>query len=240
MARARARIYRFGALVALLLLATVALSALTHPAGAQQLPDGDDEPSCSLFPTRLGVGEWFFTNRRDFTITLQIVRADGEVVFDGSLAGGESTPIFALTPNTVIHWAGGTYHVTAYDLVNCLDLEGPLPTTTTVAPPTTVAPLTTVPDTTPFSVPPETTTAPPTPTSSAAPTTAAAETLAPVTEPVAVAGVVVAREDVPADEAVAVARPLPTTGFPVGLVALGAGAVIFAGLTCLAVSRRPA
>ena len=33
---------------------------------------------------------------------------------------------------------------------------------------------------------------------------------------------------------------LPATGFPVGLAALGAAAVIVAGLTCLAVSRRPA
>jgi len=134
------------------------------------LPDGDDVPSCSLFPTRLGPLQWFFTNLSDFPITLQIVTTSTGgltgpvgtqiVVFDGTLGGGESTGIFTLTPDTTIHWAGGTYHLSAYDFVNCLAEEGGGTTTTG----TILTSSTTTPSiTTPFSVPPgSSTTVPPT------------------------------------------------------------------------------
>jgi hypothetical protein len=147
------------------------------------LPDGDDIPSCSLFPTRLGFGRWFFTNRRDFPITLSIITrsTDGisapigtEVtVFDGTLGAMQSTPEFILTPDTTIHWAGGTYHLSAYDFVNCFEQEGittTTPITTPFSVPTTI-PITTtqtVPSTT---APSTTTTAPPTTTSTQPPTT---------------------------------------------------------------------
>jgi hypothetical protein len=245
---------RLSAFVALLVLITLGATALPHPADAQTtpttvaantpgtLPDGDDIPSCSLFPTRLGVGQWQFTNRRDFTITLQIVTTSvggltgpvgsQTIVFDSTLAGGESTPVFTLTPDTVIHWAGGTYHVSAYDLVNCLEEEGPLPTTTTE-----------VPVTTPLSVaPPPTTTAAP-PTSApldVAPTGAAAETLAPTTTaPVAVEAVTVSQGNLPvaAARSTPAAEPLPTTGFPVGLAALAAVTIALIGLALMAISR---
>src|SRR3954463_13018627 len=92
---------RLGALVALTVAITLGAAALPHAAGAQTattverntpgtLPDGDEVPSCSLFPPRLGLGRWVFTNTKDFAITLQIERADGEVVFPfGELQGGQ-------------------------------------------------------------------------------------------------------------------------------------------------------
>src|SRR4051812_6664454 len=190
MAHTRARATGRSALGALMVGVLLALLAGAVPAGAQNgptLPDGDEIPSCSLFPTRLGFGRWQFTNTKDFAITLQIERADGEVVFPfGELQGGQSTPEFVLTSDTVIRWAGGFYHLSAYDFVNCLDLEPPpddvvLPTTTTLPPPTTLpAPATTVADVATTASPESTT------------TTAAPEPEA-EPEPVAVAGVVVTR-----------------------------------------------
>jgi hypothetical protein len=113
-------------------------------------------------------------------------------------------------------------------------------TTPSTAPPTTAPPVEPPPTTAPLAEPPASTAPTTEATGTLATETVATETVAPVTPPVAVQGVVVAREDTAPAAVVNHGAPLPTTGFPVGLAALGAVAVILAGLTCLAVSRRPA
>ena len=243
---------QFGAFSALVVALALGFSAFTPPAGAQAaptpttvaantpgtLPDGDDIPSCSLFPTRLGLGRWVFTNTKDFAITLSIITrsTDGisapigtEVtVFDGTLDGGESTPEFILTPDTTIHWAGGTYHLSAYDFVNCLELEPPgddivLPTTTVPAPVQQSIP---VESTTSTTAPADTST-------SEAPTS----TLADV--PVTTAAVAVEAVDLAyRSVATTTPAPLPTTGFPVGFAALVGVTLILFGLAGLAIARH--
>ena len=96
-----------------------------------------------------------------------------------------------------------------------------------VVPDTT--PLSVAPDTTPLSVAPETTTttAPPADSAPASSTTEASPPAA------AVQGVVVSQGEV----AAAAAKPLPATGFPVGLAALGAVMVVLIGLALLAIAR---
>ena len=95
-----------------------------------------------------------------------------------------------------------------------------------VAPDTT--PLSVAPDTTPLSVAPDTTTtAPPADIAPASSTTEASPPAA------AVQGVVVSQGEV----AAAAAKPLPATGFPVGLAALGAVMVVLIGLALLAIAR---
>ena len=241
---------RFGAFVALLVTITLTVGALAHPSGAQQLPDGDDTPSCSLFPTRLGFGRWVFTNTKDFAITLQIERADGEIVFPfGELQGGESTPEFVLTRDTVIRWAGGFYHLSAYDFVNCLDVEPPgpdvsLPTTTTAptptqssTPPDTTAPPTTAPPADVEATTPPPATEAPTTEPSPCPGPAGAVTDERCVAPVAVEAVAITSRSA-TDAATAAQASLPTTGFPLGLVALAGAVVALSGLAVLAIARH--
>lgn len=202
------------------------------------IPGGDQVPSCSLFPTRLAAGAWFFTNRRDFPITLRIVTTSTggltgpigteTVVFDGTLGPLQSTPVFTLTPDTAITWAGGTYHLTAYDFVNCLEEEGPTPSTVPGTTPPSTTPFTvpgttpstvpTTPPTTPFSVP---TTVPPTVPATTTPTVPPSST--PLTVPATVPVTYPVTYTVPPPPS---RPPLANTGNPPWVPFAGAAGVL--------------
>lgn len=146
------------------ILLSAGILAVPGVAGALGGPPASNyhqEPSCSLYPHRLGNGEYVFQNQNpngDWEIPLTVWDATNEnIVFQGFLGTNDTTPILSLSLVSGIGWSNNhegddwtspgnaTYSLGDYEQVDWCGSPNPNSTTTTTVP---EEPTTTVPDTT--------------------------------------------------------------------------------------------